>query len=33
MYNYLEYFLAALLAVFIVVLVWFLLNVKKLKKF
>jgi len=31
MYNYLEYFLAALLIVFIVIFSWFLLNIKKLK--
>ena len=32
MYNYLEYFLAAFLVVFTVILVWFVLNIKKLKK-
>ncbi len=31
MYNYLEYFLAALFIVFIVIFLWFLLNIKKLK--
>ena len=30
MYNYLEYFLAAFLVVFTVILVWFVLNIKKL---
>ena len=30
-YNYLEYFLVALLIVFIVIISWFLLNIKKLK--
>ena len=30
MYNYLEYFVAAFMAVFIVLLVWFVLNIKKL---
>jgi len=30
-YIYLEYFLAAFLVVFTVILVWFVLNIKKLK--
>ncbi len=32
MYNYLEYFLAALLTVLMVLLVWFLININKIKK-
>jgi hypothetical protein len=32
MYNYLEYFLAALLTVLLVLLVWFLININKIKK-
>ena len=32
MYNYLEYFLAALLTVLAVLLVWFLININKIKK-
>jgi hypothetical protein len=32
MYNYLEYFLAALLTVLVVLLVWFLININKIKK-
>ena len=31
MYNYLEYFVAAFMAVFIVLLVWFEINIKKLR--
>jgi len=31
MYNYLEYFLAALIIVFVVIFSWFLFNIKKLK--
>lgn len=32
MYNYLEYFLAALLTVLVVLLIWFLININKIKK-
>jgi len=32
MYNYLEYFLVALFIVLVVLLVWFLVNMKKIRK-
>jgi len=31
MYNYLSYFLSALFVVFITILLWFIINVKKFK--
>ena len=32
MYNYLEYFIGAFLVVFVVIGIWFFLNIRKIKK-